>query len=91
MLNLVEYALIKDGFNSQRIDGQTSLNGRSEAIREFNEDPTCTIMLATIGSAGEGYLIHFAFLFSFGADVVSVLISQAQITCISSNQIGIQW
>ncbi|RYP13394.1 hypothetical protein DL767_010752 [Monosporascus sp. MG133] len=54
MLNLVEQALKKHGFNFKRMDGQTRLQDRTEALRLFNEDPKCTIFLATIGSAGEG-------------------------------------
>jgi SNF2 family DNA or RNA helicase len=54
MLDLIQQALQSHGFSFQRIDGKTDLEKRSEAIRQFNEDPTCTIMLASIGSAGEG-------------------------------------
>lgn len=54
MLDSVEQALRVRGFNCQRIDGQTSLQGRSSAMEVFNEDDSCTVMLATIGSAGEG-------------------------------------
>ncbi|RYP49271.1 hypothetical protein DL768_004994 [Monosporascus sp. mg162] len=54
MLNLVEQALKKHGFNFKRMDGQTRLQDRAEALRLFKEDPECTIFLATIGSAGEG-------------------------------------
>ena len=54
MLDLVEPALRKHGFTFQRIDGQASLEARQEALRQFNEDPECTVMLASIGSCGEG-------------------------------------
>ncbi|KAK8054920.1 hypothetical protein PG993_000147 [Apiospora rasikravindrae] len=54
MLDLVQQALQAMGFNCQRIDGQTSLQGRSSAMKVFSEDDACTVMLATIGSAGEG-------------------------------------
>ncbi|KAK8102139.1 hypothetical protein PG984_015285 [Apiospora sp. TS-2023a] len=54
MLDLTQQALQARGFNCQRIDGQTSLQGRSNAMKTFDEDDACTVMLATIGSAGEG-------------------------------------
>jgi hypothetical protein len=55
MLDLTQQSLEASGFVCLRIDGQTTLEGRSRAIRQFNEDPACTVMLASIGSAGEGY------------------------------------
>ncbi|KAI0600873.1 hypothetical protein F4775DRAFT_543860, partial [Biscogniauxia sp. FL1348] len=54
MLDQVEQALRTKGLNYQRIDGQSSLRSRSEAMRLFSEDSGCTVMLASIGSAGEG-------------------------------------
>lgn len=54
MLDLIELSLRKQGFVFRRIDGQTSLQARGEALSQFKEDPTCTIMLASIGSCGEG-------------------------------------
>jgi SNF2 family DNA or RNA helicase len=54
MLDLIQQALESHGFVFQRIDGKTSLEERSDAIRQFNEDFNCTILLASIGSAGEG-------------------------------------
>ncbi|KAK8037812.1 helicase-like transcription factor [Apiospora marii] len=54
MLDLTQKALQSRGFSCQRIDGQTSLQGRSNAMKAFDEDDECTVMLATIGSAGEG-------------------------------------
>ncbi|KAI0379622.1 SNF2 family N-terminal domain-containing protein [Hypomontagnella monticulosa] len=54
MLDLIEEAIRSSGIGWQRIDGQTSLKRRNEAIRIFNEEDDCRIMLATIGSAGEG-------------------------------------
>jgi SNF2 family DNA or RNA helicase len=38
----------------ERIDGQLSLRRRRQAINRFTERPKCTVMLASIGSAGEG-------------------------------------
>ena len=54
MLDLIQQALKSNGFSFQRIDGKTSLEERTEAIRQFNEDFNCTILLGSIGSAGEG-------------------------------------
>ncbi len=54
MLDKVEQALLANGVNYRRIDGQSNLKSRAEAIRVFSEDSNCTVMLASIGSAGEG-------------------------------------
>lgn len=54
MLDLIQPALSHYQFRTCRIDGSTSLEGRSNVLREFSEDAHCAVMLATIGSAGEG-------------------------------------
>ena len=54
MLDLIQHALQNHNFRFQRIDGRTSLEKRTQALQEFNDDPSCTIMLASIGSTGEG-------------------------------------
>ncbi|KAH7080899.1 SNF2 family N-terminal domain-containing protein [Paraphoma chrysanthemicola] len=54
MLDLIQSALLHYQFRTCRIDGSTSLEGRSNVLREFSEDAHCAVMLATIGSAGEG-------------------------------------
>lgn len=59
MLDLVQSHLKASGFTCQRIDGQSSLQKRGEAMRLFREDPNCTVMLASIGSAGEGCVSCF--------------------------------
>jgi SNF2 family DNA or RNA helicase len=56
MLDLIEVALRANGFVYQRIDGQTALSRRITALHTFNTDPNCTVMLASIGSMGEGYV-----------------------------------
>jgi SNF2 family DNA or RNA helicase len=56
MLDLVEKALNGTGFQFQRIDGSKSSSNRKKALRVFNESPSCTILLATLGSAGVGYV-----------------------------------
>ena len=60
MLDLVQQALELEGFSVARIDGQKSLQDRGRAISRFNDDPTCTVMLASIGSAGEGSVLPHA-------------------------------
>lgn len=55
MLDLIEQALHGAQIEFQRIDGQTSLEGRRNAMLDFNERSNCTVMLATIGSVAEGY------------------------------------
>jgi SNF2 family DNA or RNA helicase len=54
MLDLVQNALQQAGFLCERIDGQYSIKRREKALYRFANDPCCTVMLATIGSGGEG-------------------------------------
>jgi SNF2 family DNA or RNA helicase len=54
MLDLVQRALQANKFDFERMDGQTSLDNRTKSIRRFTNDPTCTVMLASISAAGEG-------------------------------------
>ncbi|KAL0938545.1 uncharacterized protein CTRU02_205155 [Colletotrichum truncatum] len=54
MLDLIEKALHSQGYSCQRVDGRMNLRDRATAILQFAEDPSCTVMLATISSAGEG-------------------------------------
>ncbi|KAH8668655.1 SNF2 family N-terminal domain-containing protein [Xylariales sp. PMI_506] len=54
MLDLVQQALEQHGIGYQRIDGQSSLAQRKSAIDKFDSDPMASVMLATIGAAGEG-------------------------------------
>ena len=61
MLDLIQQALVPHGFSFQRIDGKTSLEARTKAICQFNEDLNCTILLASIGSAGEGW-VEFTYI-----------------------------
>jgi SNF2 family DNA or RNA helicase len=60
MLDLVLQALQSNGFVCERIDGQTSLRDRSRALQRFTHDPECTVMLASIGSIGEGVNLTMA-------------------------------
>ncbi|KAF7556254.1 hypothetical protein G7Z17_g1537 [Cylindrodendrum hubeiense] len=54
MIDHVQKDLEYEGFNLERIDGQASLDQRRRAIHRFKNDSNCTILLASIGSAGEG-------------------------------------
>ncbi|CVL08518.1 uncharacterized protein FMAN_05219 [Fusarium mangiferae] len=54
MLDLVGHALSSQGFRFQRIDGQSSISQRKIALETFGSDPECSVMLASIGAAGEG-------------------------------------
>jgi SNF2 family DNA or RNA helicase len=54
MIAQTQQCLEANGFVCTRIDGQLSLEKRMKAMEQFISDPKCTVMLATIGSAGEG-------------------------------------
>lgn len=54
MLDLIELELRRHNFTTQRIDGQTSLEARGEALRQFNASDQYVVMLASISSCGEG-------------------------------------
>lgn len=54
MLDLVQKALFEANFFCERIDGQYSIKQREKALSRFANDPFCTVMLATLGSGGEG-------------------------------------
>ncbi|TVY66693.1 putative ATP-dependent helicase [Fusarium oxysporum f. sp. cubense] len=54
MLDLVQRALLQANLLFERIDGQYSIKQREKALSRFANDPCCTVMLATIGSGGEG-------------------------------------
>lgn len=56
MLDLAEMELRRHNFTVLRIDGKTSLETRGEALRQFKRSEGCTVMLASIGSCGEGYI-----------------------------------
>jgi SNF2 family DNA or RNA helicase len=54
MLDLIEAALQKHDIAFQRIDGQSSLLKRRQALDQFNTSKTRMVMLASIGAVGEG-------------------------------------
>ncbi|KAG5774834.1 hypothetical protein H9Q73_011502 [Fusarium xylarioides] len=47
-------ALLQASFLCERIDGQYSIKQREKAMSRFANDPCCTVMLASLGSGGEG-------------------------------------
>lgn len=57
MLDLIEIALRENDISFQRIDGKASVGHRSLALKRFNEDLTCTVMLASIGAVAEGCVV----------------------------------
>ncbi|KAJ3541976.1 hypothetical protein NM208_g3367 [Fusarium decemcellulare] len=58
MLDLIGVALGDKELKFCRIDGQSSMSQRKQALEAFSSDPECNIMLASIGAVGEG--IDFA-------------------------------
>ncbi|KAH6972432.1 P-loop containing nucleoside triphosphate hydrolase protein [Ilyonectria sp. MPI-CAGE-AT-0026] len=54
MLDVLETAVSGAGFVYQRIDGTKTLQQRRETLRRFKEEPSCTILLASLGSAAVG-------------------------------------
>lgn len=54
MLDLIEKALASEGILFQRIDGGKSLRDRRQAIQTFRNNSSCSVLLASIGSAGVG-------------------------------------
>ena len=57
MLDLVEIALGINGFGFQRIDGKQAEARRRSVLDDFRKNVRCCILLASIGSAGVGYVI----------------------------------
>ena len=57
MLDLVEVALKINGFKFQRVDGSRTDEQRKKCLETFRTDHQCSILLASIGSAGVGYSI----------------------------------
>lgn len=54
MLDIVQDVLTGIGVSFRRIDGKSTLLERNSALSSFNHDDTITIMLASIGTVGEG-------------------------------------
>lgn len=56
MLDLIQEALVNEKRHFQRVDGTMSDERRRAALKMFRDDTDCRILLATIGSAGVGYV-----------------------------------
>ena len=59
MLDLVEVALHMNGFKFQRVDGSRTDEQRKLSLGIFRTDHQYGILLASIGSAGVGYILIF--------------------------------
>lgn len=97
MLDLIATALTENHLTFRRIDGQSSLSERKEALSVFGSDPQCKIMLASIGAAGEGCVFNYRFSHSFSKTEQlsytpkSGLILQRQALSILWNLSGTRW
>lgn len=56
MLDLLERNLQLCGLKLERIDGSRTLPQRRQALENFRTNSSCTILLATLGSAAVGYV-----------------------------------
>jgi SWI/SNF-related matrix-associated actin-dependent regulator of chromatin subfamily A3 len=82
---MIETALRTNGFLFQRIDGQKSLEQRIRALHAFNNDPTCTVMLASIGSVAEGY--GLAFIFTMNSDCAHFSMRSRRVDLAAANYV----
>ncbi|CAK4031125.1 Helicase-like transcription factor [Lecanosticta acicola] len=53
-LDLIGYALTKNGIRFTRIDGAMSVKKRTQAIETFNTDPDVTVLIVSIKAGGQG-------------------------------------
>ncbi len=63
MLDLIAAALRDKGVDFCRIDGRSTLSQRAKALDRFGNDPACTVVLASTGAAGEGWVLVFFLVF----------------------------
>lgn len=61
MLDMLEIAFYRRGLRYQRIDGRKTLPQRRDALNQFKNDSSCTILLASIGSAAVGFVLLFSY------------------------------
>ena len=54
MLDLLEKGLRTSGLKFERIDGSRTLRQRRDALEKFRVEPSCQILLASLGSAAVG-------------------------------------
>ena len=62
MLDLVGIALASRNLGFQRIDGRHTEGRRRAALEDFRSNTACTVLMASIGSAGVGF-VKAAFAF----------------------------
>lgn len=72
MLDLIAAALREKGVDFCRIDGRSTLSQRGKALNRFAKDPACTVVLASIGAAGEGCVLYFYSFFIYAFTLFSV-------------------
>lgn len=58
MIDLIEKALSAENIGFVRIDGSKSNLQRKSSLQTFETDANCSVLLATISSAGVGYVSH---------------------------------
>jgi len=81
MLDFVQKALQHDNIGFQRIDGQTTLPARTDALKKFRTEPNCRVMLASIGCAGEGH--DFPLTISSLKSLTNIKLPSINLTCAS--------
>ncbi|PPJ55085.1 hypothetical protein CBER1_01499 [Cercospora berteroae] len=53
-LDLIEYALDRQGIHYSRLDGSMSIKQRTAAMEQFKTDENCVVMLVSIKAGGQG-------------------------------------
>jgi len=53
-LDLIEYALAREGFRFVRLDGTMSIRARTAVLDTFKTDPAVTVLLVSIKAGGQG-------------------------------------
>lgn len=54
LLDLLEVPIFRQGWDYKRYDGSMSSNARNEAVIEFSDKPSCTIMLVSLKAGNAG-------------------------------------
>merc|ERR1719473_1294241 len=60
MLELVEFALKREGISSVIFRGGMSMQARDEALRQFNTDASMRVILISLKAGGEGLNLQVA-------------------------------